>query len=111
MKQDAAHEVIRTAQEIPPYLSNVGRPGGPVALREDDAKILALLEVSEKNLVVLWAGESERSHVLVTAKARATISATRFQRSVAQPLTLLLCAVQTKMLLPRRKSSISKTPR
>lgn len=50
---------------------NVCLPDGPVPLREEDARLLAMLDVGGNRLVVLWAGMPTDRQVLVMAAARA----------------------------------------
>ncbi len=63
---------IESAEQIPPYSENLCRPGGQIRLRDEDAKLVALLEVAHRQVLVLWAGSPSERRALVAAQARAS---------------------------------------
>jgi len=61
---------IETAVQIPRYMDNLCRPDGAMPMRADDAKIVAMLDVGEKRVIALWAGETSEREVLTAAAVR-----------------------------------------
>lgn len=71
---------------------NVCVPGGAVPLREEDTRLLAMLDVGGNRLVVLWAGMPTERQVLVMATARARqMGFTILETRDATPETVAAC--------------------
>ena len=84
---------IDSAAELPRYISNVGLPGSTVSLRAEDAAIVALLDIGDRRLIVLWAGEPHQHQVLVAAKRRAEMLGYQVvETRVATKDVVALCA-------------------
>jgi len=62
---------IEFAEQIPAYIDNLCRPGGPVRMREEDSRLVALLDIGEKRVRALWAGSTEQRDILMSAVSRA----------------------------------------
>lgn len=62
---------IETANQIPSHIDNICRPGGSLRMRVEDSRLVALLDVGEKRLIALWAGEAADRPVLTAAITRA----------------------------------------
>lgn len=63
---------IESVAQLPYFTENIARPDGAVPLREDDARLVALLDTGDRRVVVLWAGEPSQAQVVNVAIARAT---------------------------------------
>lgn len=59
--------VVDSAEKLPSYISNVSADGGDVALRESDRAIVALLDIGERRLIALWAGDQSQAPTLRAA--------------------------------------------
>lgn len=67
----AAARIIESMDQVPQHLSNLCKKGGLLELRDEDASIVALLDLGEQQVVCLWAGEQTQVPTLVGVKTAA----------------------------------------
>ena len=67
----STRERLTQAEQIPPHVDCISRPGGPLTLRSDDQKIVAVLQLSEgRDVEILWTGVAEHRDVLIAVERR-----------------------------------------
>lgn len=63
----AQPSVVDSAEKLPGFIGNVSADGGDVPLRESDRAVVALLDIGEKRLIALWAGDQSQQATLRAA--------------------------------------------
>lgn len=61
---------LERAEDLPPFIENLCRPGGAVEVRADDAALVAMLDIGSKEVIALWAGDASQNMTLLVARRR-----------------------------------------
>lgn len=70
MQPSTAAAPITSAEQIPQHTANLVRKGGAIALRDEDRRMVAALDLGAKQVLLLWAGESISDPLLQGVRQR-----------------------------------------